>query len=880
MDEAVSKTPVFQDLEGSAPQKHGSDLAFLLEQATRQLMQSEKLRADALSQTAAHADPDVFQAATALKSSIADAQRDIDALARRAGALADEDSPWDEQSADALAEIYWGPAPRQPASETASANEPQGQSKGRRNPFDRLTQHFAELAASLDGKLTAAEARAELSALSERLGAIEAALGSARTNESIAQLHESLANLEADIRSLTATVDNVATSAVRLPDLERNLGALSQQIDQRLVAIARRPLQDEDIERLVQSLGGVVAGVIDKSRPVELSEATAGKLTQEIIAQVSREIPRPETVKHSDDDLKRVAESIARVLVQRVTATLQAQPRAEDAGLADIRKLLEASFQERREADEQVGGVLDTMQQALIGLLDRMDSVEAQGRELGRHLSREPSRNPQPGNAEFAAVADPLAQSQPKPQYPAERPAETAPASSGMPNLPPRLPEAPAAGAMTAGPPPMSAPPAPAAMTGSAPSHAAVNAAAPPTPKDDLIASARRAAAQAQAKSQSQAASAAAKPGAKKSAGKGTAKGGVNSRLFIALLVVVAAASAYLFVSRKSDALLPAVEKPSAPQKTGLVEEPAETEVADNTEATQKQEATSPGSVAQTTRVASPIDLIRQQEQAGYARLAAQLGGAVQPVAVKVAGEQPEIANPQRELPPAAVGPLSLRLAAQKGDPSAEFVVGSRLAEGRGVPQNIEEALRWYMRSAQQGFALAQFRLGTFYERGIGTAKDVQRAASWYKRAAEQGNVKAMHNLAAVLASRDSGVATDYETAAQWFTLAAEHGLRDSQFNLAILYENGLGVEKDASKAYRYLALAARGGDAQAVKKLQQARARLAPDEAQRIDDNLATWRVRFADRLANDPVAAGEDWKTRSASVADKNAAPEKSVD
>ncbi len=83
----------------------------------------------------------------------------------------------------------------------------------------------------------------------------------------------------------------------------------------------------------------------------------------------------------------------------------------------------------------------------------------------------------------------------------------------------------------------------------------------------------------------------------------------------------------------------------------------------------------------------------------------------------------------QLDLPPATVGPLSLRLAAANGDPSAEFEVGARLAEGKGTAQNFKEAAKWYQLSADRGFAQAQYRLGTLYERGLGLKPDRAQAA-------------------------------------------------------------------------------------------------------------------------------------------------------
>ena len=50
-------------------------------------------------------------------------------------------------------------------------------------------------------------------------------------------------------------------------------------------------------------------------------------------------------------------------------------------------------------------------------------------------------------------------------------------------------------------------------------------------------------------------------------------------------------------------------------------------------------------------------------------------------------------ANDGSKLPPATVGPFSLRIAAAKGDASAQFEVASRLAEGKGLDQDLKEAV-------------------------------------------------------------------------------------------------------------------------------------------------------------------------------------------
>lgn len=216
------------------------------------------------------------------------------------------------------------------------------------------------------------------------------------------------------------------------------------------------------------------------------------------------------------------------------------------------------------------------------------------------------------------------------------------------------------------------------------------------------------------------------------------------------------------------------------------------------------------------------------------------------------------------DLPPATVGPLSLRLAAANGDPSAQFEVGARLAEGKGTDQNFKEAAKWYQRSASQGFVQAQYRLGTLFERGLGMKADEARAKDWYLRAAEQGNIKAMHNLAVLNANSHNGT-PDYASASKWFTEAAQRGLPDSQFNLAVLYENGLGVTPDARESYKWLSLSARAGDKEAIRRRDIMRGKLTAEELAEADAMVKSFQVKASDPLANDARRAGEAWKANA---------------
>ena len=207
--------------------------------------------------------------------------------------------------------------------------------------------------------------------------------------------------------------------------------------------------------------------------------------------------------------------------------------------------------------------------------------------------------------------------------------------------------------------------------------------------------------------------------------------------------------------------------------------------------------------------------------------------------------------GPTLALPPASVGPFSLRVAAAKGDAGSQFEVATRYAQGRGVKRDYSKAAKWYGRAAGQGHAIAQYRLAALYEKGQGVAKDSARANSWYRSAAEKGNVKAMHNLAVLYTGRN-GSRPDYSTAAHWFMAAAEHGLADSQFNLGILYANGLGVKRDKIQSYKWFSLASARGDDEAAKRQIALKSAMSPGQIKSAEKLVKSWNDKPVKSTAN----------------------------
>jgi uncharacterized protein len=55
---------------------------------------------------------------------------------------------------------------------------------------------------------------------------------------------------------------------------------------------------------------------------------------------------------------------------------------------------------------------------------------------------------------------------------------------------------------------------------------------------------------------------------------------------------------------------------------------------------------------------------------------------------------------------------------------------------GKGVPQDYREAVKWYRLAAAQGNELAQVNLGVMYTNGTGVRQDFVRAHMWFNLAA------------------------------------------------------------------------------------------------------------------------------------------------
>ena len=80
----------------------------------------------------------------------------------------------------------------------------------------------------------------------------------------------------------------------------------------------------------------------------------------------------------------------------------------------------------------------------------------------------------------------------------------------------------------------------------------------------------------------------------------------------------------------------------------------------------------------------------------------------------------------------------ALRARAEQGDAEAQYDLGVMYDNGRGVPQDDAEAVRWYRLAADQGEALAQKDLGIMCGNGRGVPQDDVQAHMWFNLAASR----------------------------------------------------------------------------------------------------------------------------------------------
>ncbi len=133
----------------------------------------------------------------------------------------------------------------------------------------------------------------------------------------------------------------------------------------------------------------------------------------------------------------------------------------------------------------------------------------------------------------------------------------------------------------------------------------------------------------------------------------------------------------------------------------------------------------------------------------------------------------------ERPVPDYAAAADLFRRSAEAGGSDGAYTLGVLYHEGRGVPRDDTEALRWLKRAADDGNVPAMVEYAIMLFNGQGAERDEAMAARYFLKAAQRNNPVAQNRAARLLAA-GRGVAPDLVEAMKWHLLARSAGLGDA----------------------------------------------------------------------------------------------------
>jgi localization factor PodJL len=740
-------------------------------------------------------------------------------------------------------------------------------------PAESLEELRHEIRA-LDRKIEGmARASDDLTDQGAELRGLATAVAELREIVSHAATGDALIALAEEVQTIREQFDNLAAPAARkvaeVSDLlEQRFRELEERLETRGESLEAVPGQlVEVVEQLATRLEHVnLEQRLDQDHAVVL-DSIAGqitRLTDQIEATHSRIDSLDQFERGFRDLLGGMAELRAHTLeaAEQIArnAALEAAGQAPTIDVDGLRGDLDTLRQTQVQSDRRTQDTLEAVHDTLERLVDRLAMVETRLHASAHTAPRHQSPSPPLAPAVPAQPARDLAPTAPTSLAEPFVPAQAAAPAATRPADKPLLPDEPLE--------PGTARMAPAAsaaerIAASEAALAAVRIEPEPDAKANFIAAARRAA-QAAANMAPPAA-----PAVQSEEKSGSRLGALAQRfsgkrsLLLALLLVVSGGAMHLLLGSSEQKPPTASARMEAPSRPAAVPAPAPPRSANAPSVLAAAPMVAPSALTPAAPPAAtaslpPSNPIAASSQArpdptpqtGNPGQPASLGATtptVSPLTIasialpradvtgsigRATGIAPAAApRPAQSISapeiPANASP-ALREAALAGDASAEYEIAARYAEGRGVAQNYEAAVRWFERAANRNLAPAQYRLGSLYEKGHGTRKNLDEARRLYRAAADQGNGKAMHNLAVLYAEGIDGK-PDMPSAVEWFRQAAVRDVGDSQYNLGILYARGLGVDQNLAESYKWFALAARQGDQDAGKKRDEVATRLDP---------------------------------------------------
>ncbi len=257
----------------------------------------------------------------------------------------DVGDPWDRESAAALASVYDAeprgftadPYAASPAAEAPRAFEP-AMSLPDQGWFEK---RLSEVSERIEASLAEIRPDQAFFALGQRLDQFERSFAQAFENVATRNDVESVRLIESHMVEIVEHLEQTHNQLTRIDSIESQLGAIAQRLDE-VHALAGMPPQ---------------AGPAAEPAPAVDLDALARAAAHEAAMQAA----------------------------QRFAATPQEPPVVE--GLDDMRRLMEQSISSSRQSEENTTALLDTLQQAMIRLLDRIDAIELNQHQAAQQMA-------------------------------------------------------------------------------------------------------------------------------------------------------------------------------------------------------------------------------------------------------------------------------------------------------------------------------------------------------------------------------------------------------------------------------------------------------------------------------------------------------------
>lgn len=155
------------------------------------------------------------------------------------------------------------------------------------------------------------------------------------------------------------------------------------------------------------------------------------------------------------------------------------------------------------------------------------------------------------------------------------------------------------------------------------------------------------------------------------------------------------------------------------------------------------------------------------------------------------------------------------------GDSESMDFISSYYYFGIVVEKDLKKYIDWLIKAANAGNSSSMYYLGYAYQEGEGVNKDINLAIKWYEKASKKGEPYASHNLAFYYEDQKNQKESNklYQLAFNQYNQKINEGDLSYLIYLADMYAEGMGVDKNISKAFTLYTKASKLEDFNSQKK-------------------------------------------------------------